>query len=69
MPPRKQASVLVDLRRIEKRQNRNRRLRWGYVSRLRLNAKQNEHHRFLPEQWLAHWDELTARIVKFDPAY
>jgi transposase len=26
----------------------------------------NEHHRFLLEQWLAHWDELTERIAKFD---
>lgn len=25
----------------------------------------NEHHRFLLEQWLAHWDELTQRIAKF----
>jgi transposase len=26
----------------------------------------NDHHRFLLEQWLAHWDELTERIAKFD---
>lgn len=26
----------------------------------------NEHHRFLLEQWLAHWDELAERIAKFD---
>ena len=26
----------------------------------------NEHHRFLLEQWLAHWDELTERVAKFD---
>ncbi len=26
----------------------------------------NEHHRFLLEQWLAHWDELVERIAKFD---
>src|ERR1043166_584550 len=26
----------------------------------------NEHHRFLLEQWLAHWDELKERIAKFD---
>ena len=26
----------------------------------------NEHHRFLLEQWLAHWDELAERITKFD---
>ncbi len=26
----------------------------------------NEHHRFLLEQWLGHWDELTERIAKFD---
>jgi transposase len=26
----------------------------------------NEHHRFLLEQWLTHWDELTERIAKFD---
>jgi transposase len=26
----------------------------------------NEHHRFLLEQWLAHWDELTEPIAKFD---
>jgi|HubBroStandDraft_2_1064218.scaffolds.fasta_scaffold89199_1 transposase len=26
----------------------------------------NEHDRFLLEQWLAHWDELTERIAKFD---
>ncbi|HKF20791.1 MAG TPA: IS110 family transposase [Candidatus Angelobacter sp.] len=26
----------------------------------------NEHHRFLLDQWLAHWDELTNRIAQFD---
>jgi transposase len=26
----------------------------------------NEHHRFLLEQWLTHWDELTERIAKFE---
>lgn len=26
----------------------------------------NEHHRFLLEQWLAHWDEITERIARFD---
>jgi transposase len=26
----------------------------------------NDHHRFLLEQWLVHWDELTERIAKFD---
>lgn len=26
----------------------------------------NEHHRFLLEQWLAHWDELAERIAKFN---
>jgi transposase len=26
----------------------------------------NEHHRFLLEQWLGHWDEITERIAKFD---
>jgi transposase len=26
----------------------------------------NEHHRFLLEQWLAHWDELVERIAKFE---
>ena len=26
----------------------------------------NENHRFLLEQWLAHWDELTERIAQFD---
>ena len=26
----------------------------------------NEHHRFLLEQWLAVWDELAARIAKFE---
>lgn len=26
----------------------------------------NEHHRFLLEQWLTHWDELTERIAEFD---
>ena len=26
----------------------------------------NQHHRFLLEQWLTLWDELSARIAKFD---
>lgn len=26
----------------------------------------NEHHRFLMEQWLGHWEELSERIAKFD---
>jgi transposase len=26
----------------------------------------NEHHRFLIEQWMAMWDELAARIAKFE---
>jgi transposase len=29
-------------------------------------GKLNEHHRFLLQQWLAHWDELAERIAKFD---
>jgi transposase len=26
----------------------------------------DDHHRFLLEQWLAHWDELTERIANFE---
>jgi len=26
----------------------------------------NQHHRFLIEQWLAHWDEVGIRIAKFE---
>jgi transposase len=40
----------------------------GKIPLLRQAAagKLDEHHRFLLEQWLAHWDELTERIAKFD---
>lgn len=31
-----------------------------------LTGSLNQHHRFLIEQWLAHWDELAARIAKFE---
>jgi transposase len=40
----------------------------GKIPLLRQAAagRLDEHHRFLLEQWLAHWDELTERIAKFD---
>ena len=36
------------------------------VLREAATGRLNEHHRFLLEQWLAHGDELTERIAKFD---
>jgi transposase len=40
----------------------------GKIPLLRQAAagKLDEHHRFLLDQWLAHWDELAERIAKFD---